>query len=61
MSSKAKRKAREESSRPSMFFIVAIVAALALLVAAFVSFVKRTPGARPVEKKSAVVTYVHVA
>jgi len=61
MSSKARRKVRDEGTRPSTFFIVAIAAALVLLVVAFVSYVARTPGARPKEKKTSVVTFVHVA
>jgi hypothetical protein len=60
MSSKARRKVRGGSSRPSTFFIVAIAAALLLLVVAFVSYVARTPGAKPKEKKTAVVTVVPV-
>jgi hypothetical protein len=61
MSSKGRRKVRSEGSRPSTFFIVAIAAALLLLIVAFVSYVARTPGARPKEKKTAMVTFVPLA
>lgn len=54
--SKGRRRVRRESERPSTFFIVAIVIALALLVAAFVAYVVQTPGARPKETKSAAAT-----
>ncbi|MCM2317196.1 MAG: hypothetical protein NDJ92_18780, partial [Thermoanaerobaculia bacterium] len=47
MTSKAGRRHRVEANRPSTFFIVAIVAALLLLVGAFIGFVSKTPGARP--------------
>jgi hypothetical protein len=47
MGSRARKRARDQGNRPSTFFIVAIVAALLILVAAFVGFVSRTPGARP--------------
>ena len=47
MSSKARKRLRDQRNRPSTFFIVAIIAALVLLAAAFIAFVSKTPGARP--------------
>ncbi|MGK2856785.1 MAG: hypothetical protein ACSLFQ_06205 [Thermoanaerobaculia bacterium] len=47
MGSRAKKRVRDEGNRPSMFFIVAILAALVMLGAAFVAYVSKTPGARP--------------
>lgn len=47
MGSKARKRVHDEGNRPSTFFIVAIVAALVMLVVAFVSYVSTTPGARP--------------
>ena len=47
MGSRARKRVRDDGNRPSTFFIVAIIAALVLLVAAFVSYVSKTPGARP--------------
>lgn len=47
MGSRARKRVRDDGNRPSMFFIVAIIAALVLLVAAFVGYVSKTPGARP--------------
>ena len=43
MSFKAKRKKTPEHGRPSLFFIIALVIGLALLVWAFVTMAGKTP------------------
>lgn len=47
MGSRARKRVRDDGNRPSTFFIVAILAALVLLVGAFIGYVSKTPGARP--------------
>ena len=59
--SKTKRREREEGNRPSTFFIVAILAALLFLVAAFVAYVAKTPGARPASTTTSVQAVVDVS